>query len=630
MKRTITLRYLFTLCVMTLVSAFWGGNLASAEEVTLTGDDLGMKNWDYLGGNTYTASGIKFSVGGTGTTPQYKSSTIRLYSGNTFTIEMEDETSIITKIEFTSTHAADNIKADNGGSYANYVWTAGAEALSSVNFTVSGKIFISKFVVTYKSASADTRQNVTLSMPESANIDVFETFDAAENLTLTVPDGGDPATGAITYSIEPATGDFNFDSETGKFTANKTEGSYTIKASFKGDDNYYGDEASTTVKVSSRVRAQKHYVPVTDLSQIVDGGQYLLAYDDGSYYNVMSTFNINIADNISLRHEDYKNGDLMKVDAESAGGMPIVLEAVGGYFALKIDKGYLQCNIGEDEKAQEGLNVSITSASRAAQWTIDIDREGNAHIINKYAPTFELYFCSGKVMYYFLASEGGTSCYRPKLYVKCADMSFKAQALGYATYADNFAYQMPAGVKGYAIAGLNESDNTKLVKEVAYSAGELVPAFTPLLVYNENVAGADVTAYPILVNKKVDAYKDKNYLEFKRNAENMTDSQLEGAVKYYKLTKNASEDKPLGFYLGAEGGAAFAMTKSSSAYLALPQSINAAAGLLFDEAGEATGIQLTPAGETAAPAVYNLQGVRVSGKLAKGLYIVNGKKVLVK
>ena len=210
-------------------------------------------------------------------------------------------------------------------------------------------------------------------------------------------------------------------------------------------------------------------------------------------------------------------------------------------------------------------------------------------------------------------------------------MSFKAQALGYATYAVDFAYQMPAGVKGYAIAGLNESDNTKLVKAEAYIAGELVPALTPLLVYNENVAGADVTAYPILVNKKVTAsYTGKNYLEFKRNADNMTDSQLEGAVKYYKLTKNASEDKPLGFYLGAEGGAAFAMTKSSSAYLALPQNLSAAAGLLFDEAGEATGIQLTPAGETAAPAVYNLQGVRVSGKLAKGLYIVNGKKVLVK
>ena len=219
-----------------------------------------------------------------------------------------------------------------------------------------------------------------------------------------------------------------------------------------------------------------------------------------------------------------------------------------------------------------------------------------------------------------------------QLYVKCAEMPFNAQALGYGTFAVPYAYKMPAGVKGYAIAGLNESDNTKLVKAEAYIAGELVPALTPLLVYNENVAGADVTAYPIIVNKEVAAsYKGQNYLEYKRNAEDMTASKQGGDV-YYKLTKNTSEEnyKPLGFYWGAKDGAAFRMENSSTAYLALPQNLSAAAGLLFDEAGEATGIQLTPAGETAAPAVYNLQGVRVSGKLAKGLYIVNGKKVLVK
>lgn len=218
-----------------------------------------------------------------------------------------------------------------------------------------------------------------------------------------------------------------------------------------------------------------------------------------------------------------------------------------------------------------------------------------------------------------------------QLYAKCAEMPFKEQALGYGTFVMPDAYQMPAGVTGYAISGLKEEN--KLQKVEAYTEGKLVPALTPLLVYNANVAGADETAYPILVNKEVDAsYTDKNYLEYKRNAENMTASKQGVDVYYYKLTKNTSEEdyKPLGFYWGATGGAAFAMKNSSSAYLALPTGLSLASGLLFDEAGEATGIQLTPAGETAAPAVYNLQGVRVSGKLAKGLYIVNGKKVLVK
>ena len=220
-----------------------------------------------------------------------------------------------------------------------------------------------------------------------------------------------------------------------------------------------------------------------------------------------------------------------------------------------------------------------------------------------------------------------------QLYAKCADMPFKAQALGYATFVMPDAYKMPAGVTGYAISGLKTGEKNKLQKVEAYTEGKLVPALTPLLVYNANVSGEDVAAYPILVNQEVPAtYEGDNYLEYKRDASNMTASQQDVAVYYYKLTKKtAAEDyKPLGFYWGATDGAAFAMTNSSSAYLALPTGLSLASGLLFDEAGEATGIQLTPAEATAAPAVYNLQGVRVSGKLAKGLYIVNGKKVLVK
>ena len=197
---------------------------------------------------------------------------------------------------------------------------------------------------------------------------------------------------------------------------------------------------------------------------------------------------------------------------------------------------------------------------------------------------------------------------------------------------------MPAGVKGYVVKGLNNS-NEKLVKEEAFSAGGLVPALTPLLVYAENLEGEDKTYYPILLQKEFEDYKGDNYLEYKRTAENMTDSKQGDPVYYYKLTmkadsENPENSKPLGFYWGAADGAAFTLNSHSSAYLALPQSLfdngSLASALLFDEEGQATDIQLTTTTENHTQAVYNLQGVRVSGKLAKGIYIVNGKKVLVK
>ena len=558
-----------------------------------------------------------------------KETIIRMEKNQEMTISMADGKSKIKQIAFTF----DKNKFDycSTGSYSGSTWTA-SDATSSVTFKrAAGYVRIKGMTITYEPATVATKQAVTLSMPESASIDLLETFDA--KASLTVPDGGEAATGAITYSVEPATGDFTIDSKTGLFTAGKTNGSYKIKATFAGDENYNMAEETTTVTVSSRVWALKNYIHVTDASQLVDGAQYILVYDDGTYFNYMGDYSSSSFEAANIQGNRYSGG-LIPAGIENTYNnpsiMPFTLKAVDDKFALYTAFGYLK-SFEYWNNVMAGLNVTTNyEDTDFEKWTITIDGEGNAHIVNVADNAFSLAYTQLGDKYVYQAT---TSPKSVQLYAKCADMPFKEQALGYGTFVMPDAYQMPAGVTGYAISGLNESDKTKLVKEKAYSAGELVPALTPLLVYNENVAGADETAYPILVNKEVKAsYTDKNYLEYKRDASNMTASKQDVAVYYYKLTKNTSEEdyKPLGFYWGAADGAAFAMVNNSSAYLALPQGINAAAGLLFDEAGEATGIQLTPAEETAAPAVYNLQGVRVSGKLAKGLYIVNGKKVLVK
>lgn len=324
----------------------------------------------------------------------------------------------------------------------------------------------------------------------------------------------------------------------------------------------------------------------------------------------------------------------ISVNAENSA-LPIALEKVGEYYALKTTKGYIKGyetnSFGETYFTNDiEYCETVSSEDLISLWTVEIVN-GNAVIRNVKDSGHALMFYSfndNNFKNYGYSHYGEPNYPAVQLYAKSAEMSISQDALGYGTYAVNFAYQMPAGVTGYAISGL---ENDKLQKVVAYRAGDIVPALTPLLVYSEEAAAASKMFYPIAVNKDVASYDEENYLEYKRVSD-MTASKQDGDVYYYKLTKNASAEnyKPLGFYWGADNGEAFRMTKSSSAYLALPQRLSAAAGLLFDEAGEATGIQLTPAGETAAPAVYNLQGVRVSGKLAKGLYIVNGKKVLVK
>ena len=530
------------------------------------------------------------------------------------------------------------------GSYASGTGTWEAiDPTSSVTFKrKGGYVRVKGMTITYEPASVATKQDVTLDMSADATIDLLDSYQATASVV--VPDGGAAATGKISYSVEPASGDFNIDAATGLFTAGKTEGTYKIKATFEGDENYNMAEASTTVTVSSRVWALKNYVQVTDESQVIDGAQYLLVYDDGEDLNVMSTYNSTYyeANNALLTYADYKDGNLMRVNAEYDGA-PFVLEAVGdNKYALKTSQGYLECYYEhETQTTSYGLKISETSDITPAQWTITIE-DGKARIVNVYDSSLELCcYVSTWSKYYSSFQARPYNGNALTLYAKCADMNFNKLANGYATYAIGSAYQMPAGVKGYVVKGLNNS-NKKLVKEEAFSAGSLVPALTPLLVYAENLEGEDKTYYPILLQKEVEDYTGDNYLEYKRTAENMTDSKQNDPVYYYKLTMKVDSEnpennkplKPLGFYWGAENGEAFMLNNTSSAYLALPKSLFAngsqASALLFDEEGQATGIQLTPTTENNTQAVYNLQGVRVSGKLAKGIYIVNGKKVYVK
>lgn len=201
--------------------------------------------------------------------------------------------------------------------------------------------------------------------------------------------------------------------------------------------------------------------------------------------------------------------------------------------------------------------------------------------------------------------------------------NFKITEAGYGTYYSSKAYIMPKGVKGYTITC---NEGTSLVMNEAYAAGDVVPAKTALV-----VEGA-ANKYYTLVAESTELTPDNNKLHGSDEAET---TYVDGTdVKYYKLSYN-NEGNNLGFYWGSENGAAFT-NGAHKAYLALNSETLLSQSRGFSLAdlahGVTTGINTTVKSATQSNFIYDLNGRRINSLngAAKGVYIMNGQKVLVK
>lgn len=183
----------------------------------------------------------------------------------------------------------------------------------------------------------------------------------------------------------------------------------------------------------------------------------------------------------------------------------------------------------------------------------------------------------------------------------------------YATYYHDFGYIMPEGVKGGVVTDAKVEGT--LVVDYKYGLGSVVPAKSALLL---NGAKND---YEVAL-KLEEISEDVNLLKGTSD-ESLTTSDEAGA-KFYKFAND--KDKGIGFYWGADNGAAFT-NSANKAYLAVAGEASAAKG--FALGGVDTGIkEVTEVGKMAGK-IYNLQGMQQKG-LQKGICIVNGKKFIVK
>lgn len=213
---------------------------------------------------------------------------------------------------------------------------------------------------------------------------------------------------------------------------------------------------------------------------------------------------------------------------------------------------------------------------------------------------------------------------------------------GYGTYYNSSEdVVLPAGMKAYIVTA--SSDGGSLTYEVIAdgdqtdAATAVVPKATAVML--QTAASTSTQSKDVTLASPTDT---RDFSDASGNADgwvNMlhgSDAAVEttGGDKYYKLTYNRDgSEKVLGWYWGGDEGAAFG-SAAHKAWLALPESASFARGFFgLPGDGETTGICPAEIKEMAerAGVWYSLDGRKLDGKpSAKGVYIVNGKKVVIK
>ena len=183
----------------------------------------------------------------------------------------------------------------------------------------------------------------------------------------------------------------------------------------------------------------------------------------------------------------------------------------------------------------------------------------------------------------------------------------------YGTYSNSSAFVVPADLTVYEVSVVDG----ELYME-AYATGAVVPANTGVL-----VAGTAGDHAVMLTTGGTSVLESDNMLRATgAGIDAAAMATADASCKFYRLTMHKGTQ--IGFFWGAADGAAFDVA-ANKAYLAVPTG----------QIGEVRGFNLNDGADAISEimknekmsAIYDLSGRRVV-KPTKGLYIVNGKKVV--
>ena len=368
--------------------------------------------------------------------------------------------------------------------------------------------------------------------------------------------------------------------------------------------------ASYTLTVTPYV--QTVFVPVVDQSEVVAGGKYIVLNKDGD--KAMGAKGA--GDYLDAVTVALENGVYTGTVDGTAEPYAFTLVASGAYFKLQHGSTYLKYGTSGSATTWE-----TNATDDTALWQINMNSANTSPITNKKATTRQLgYNYNDGTKPRFASYQTPGTKFPAVLYrqYEAQDITLTIGEAGYATYYSDKALVVPAGMAATTVTAANNDGTLAMAWE--YQAGSVVPAGTAVL-----LRGAANSYATYLLRDYPVAAPEGNLLRG-----SVEDATTEGGEKYYKLTyATINGERVLGFFWGAADGAAFT-NAAGKAYLALPAEA-AANGYRLD-GGDVTAIGQIATDAQGNGQVYSISGVRMDGskRLPAGIYVINGRKVIVK
>lgn len=596
MKTTLlSLKAFFTICLLCLVG---GVNVMAQDTETVDFTKQGYTDKNEVSTYSGTDFQITFSKGSYSSLPKYyKSGTaIRFYSGNTITFS--STTKKIKEITFTYGNDTDNGYGCSSGSYSTKEkkWiSASEEGVTEVTLTNtnSGQYRLRQVTVTFVGGTTSETET-----PAPTITPASKTFSESFEATISCTD----AAAKIYYTLDGNTPDANSTPYTTDITIiTIPEETTTLKAVAIKDG-----------KASKVAEAVYTYVAVTPEKPNTPN-IYTIWSEDWSKYKE----NDKPTEGSNATYECKDGGSITKIYNEKVAG--------GTAPELLISKleGALTINILDLKNFFGTLYFSLTSNADK----INLSSATENITLGKFTKEGEKYTCA-------ITIPQGTKGLNLKIEnkikknIRVDDLSlfakigsFTITPAQYGTYYTEDAFVMPEGVTGYTITDKN---GESLSLNAAYPANEVVPAKTALLLKaTEKPATNQEFTYTIVNSDEV--APAGNLLHGSVEA---TKTQVEGATAYYKL---AQGEEGLGFYWANENGTAFT-NGANKAYLAITTgSLSQMRGFSFESMTTGINNVVANTNNSKNAVIYDLNGRRINTlNAAKGVYIVNGKKVIVK